>query len=78
MEEFIGIVRGRTVNSTRGRRTAQPPEPSPDRKPARRQAGGKQAGGKSAGKAAPGPSGGAAQRKGGAPAARRGKPRRRS
>ncbi|RZQ63946.1 LysR family transcriptional regulator substrate-binding protein [Amycolatopsis suaedae] len=39
MEQFIGIVRGRTVNSTRGRRPAAEPAPAPasvaKRKPAR-------------------------------------------
>ncbi len=71
VEDFIGIVRGRTVNSTRGRTPTPPqpktkakrPEPAGKRKPA---AG--KAGGKSTGKNPRGASGGA---KG----AKRGKPR---
>ncbi|MGW3241203.1 LysR family substrate-binding domain-containing protein [Streptomyces sp. NPDC001070] len=73
VEDFIGIVRGRTVNSTRGR--AQAPAPAqqkkqrPDEGAARRKpAGGKAATGRSAGRASaktPRP-------------AKRGKPRRRS
>ncbi|WP_326959703.1 LysR substrate-binding domain-containing protein [Amycolatopsis sp. NBC_01286] len=68
MEQFIGIVRGRTVNSTRGRSAAPAPAPAPaERKPpARKPAGGKSAGGKP----------GAGRRGGGV--AKRGKPRRRS
>jgi DNA-binding transcriptional LysR family regulator len=77
VDDLIGVVRGRTANSTRGRRAAQPAEPSPDRKPDRKPARG-QTGGKSAGKAASRSSGGAPQRRGGTAAARRGKPRRRS
>ncbi|MFI9258068.1 LysR substrate-binding domain-containing protein [Streptomyces sioyaensis] len=74
VEDFIGIVRGRTVNSTRGRTTAAPAEPKPSKRaPAggarRRPAAGKT--GKTAGKA---PRGGAGGAKGG----KRGKPRRRS
>ncbi|EOD64118.1 LysR substrate-binding domain-containing protein [Amycolatopsis vancoresmycina] len=34
MEQFIGIVRGRTVNSTRGRQQAPPERKRPERKPA--------------------------------------------
>ncbi|MFF7227797.1 MULTISPECIES: LysR substrate-binding domain-containing protein [unclassified Streptomyces] len=73
VEDFIGIVRGRTVNSTRGRTTA-PAEPKPSKRApaggARRQpAAGKT--GKTAGKT---PRGGAGGAKGG----KRGKPRRRS
>jgi DNA-binding transcriptional LysR family regulator len=41
MEEFIGIVRGRTVNSSRGR-TPTPPAAQPKQKP-KREASGKQA-----------------------------------
>ncbi|MFF4741367.1 LysR family transcriptional regulator substrate-binding protein [Streptomyces sp. NPDC001262] len=76
VEDFIGIVRGRTVNSTRGRRTAEEPE----RKPAgtggarRKPAGAKPAaksGGKPVGKGSRSGSGGT---KG---SAKRGKPRRR-
>ncbi|MET9661901.1 LysR family substrate-binding domain-containing protein [Streptomyces sp. NPDC006510] len=81
VEEFIGIVRGRTVNSTRGRPKppAQPKSKRADagaarRKPAAGKATG-QSGGRSAGK-----SGGKSTRagSGGARAAKRGKPRRRS
>ncbi|GAB7035343.1 LysR family transcriptional regulator substrate-binding protein [Streptomyces sp. NPDC021749] len=81
VEDFIGIVRGRTVNSTRGRRPAAA-EPSPKAK--RAEAGGarrKPAAGTSGGKSA-----GAGRRRGtGGPqggksgkSARSGKPRRRS
>ncbi|MER6104960.1 LysR family substrate-binding domain-containing protein [Streptomyces sp. NPDC001832] len=65
VEDFIGIVRGRTVNSSRGRPKvpAQPKGKRPDTGGARR----KPAAGKAAGKSARGGSGG-----------RRGKPRRRS
>ncbi|GHF47035.1 LysR family transcriptional regulator substrate-binding protein [Streptomyces morookaense] len=69
VEDFIGIVRGRTVNSTRGRRTDAP---EPERKPAgtggarRKPAGGKPA--------AKGSRGGSGSPKGGG---KRGKPRRR-
>jgi DNA-binding transcriptional LysR family regulator len=65
MEQFIGIVRGRTVNSTRGR---QPAPASPKRRDAD---GRKPATGKSAGRKG--------QRGSGAPrGGKRGKPRRRS
>ncbi|WP_405452614.1 LysR family transcriptional regulator substrate-binding protein [Streptomyces erythrochromogenes] len=88
VEEFIGIVRGRTVNSTRGRQQT-PPQPKAKRKPpekstgtgkggagARRGAGaGKPASGKSAGKNPRGGSGGSGGAKGGG--AKGGKPRRR-
>ncbi|MFD9522216.1 LysR substrate-binding domain-containing protein [Streptomyces sp. NPDC059979] len=86
VEEFIGIVRGRTVNSTRGRGGPTPPQPKtkrkrPDtggagsggaqRKPASgKAASGRSASGKSTGKNPRGASGGA---KGG----KSGKPRRR-
>ncbi|MEV8415610.1 LysR family substrate-binding domain-containing protein [Streptomyces niveus] len=85
VEEFIGIVRGRTVNSSRGRRTApaqEKPAPkarsraTPQRatgKSTANKAGGK-AGGK-AGKAGKDPRGGSG---GGAKSGRRGKPGRRS
>ncbi|GHG61635.1 hypothetical protein GCM10018779_29680 [Streptomyces griseocarneus] len=80
VEDFIGIVRGRTVNSTRGRSTApaaaQPKGKRPDTGGARRKpAAGKTAGrtsGKTGGKSARGGSGGAPK------GAKRGKPRRRS
>ncbi|MFJ6633618.1 LysR family substrate-binding domain-containing protein [Streptomyces sp. NPDC091376] len=72
VEDFIGIVRGRTVNSSRGRRPdaapAQPKDKRADSGSARR----KPAAGKSAGR---GPRSGSGTAKGGA---RRGKPRRRS
>jgi DNA-binding transcriptional LysR family regulator len=73
VEDFIGIVRGRTVNSTRGRR-AEAPEPQGKtagqagarRKPAAGKATGKRAGGN--------PRGASGVSKG----AKRGKPRRRA
>lgn len=34
MEQFIGIVRGRTVNSTRGRQQPTPPRPAKKKRPA--------------------------------------------
>jgi DNA-binding transcriptional LysR family regulator len=78
VEDFIGIVRGRTVNSTRGR---TPPPAQPKRKPAA----GKAASGKTAtGKAASGkptgksPRGRAAGPKGGPRGGKRGRPGRRS
>ncbi|SEF08257.1 LysR substrate binding domain-containing protein [Streptomyces sp. 2112.3] len=90
VEDFIGIVRGRTVNSSRGRRPdpdpAQPKgkrgEPgSARRKPAAGKTAGK-TGGKPAGKSAGKPSGksprGASGGSGGARGAKRGRPRRRS
>ncbi len=70
VEDFIGIVRGRTVNSSRGR-TATPPQPKqrkrPDAGDARRKPAAYKSGGKS-------PRGGSGGPKGG----KRGKPRRRS
>ncbi|MFV0137448.1 LysR family substrate-binding domain-containing protein [Streptomyces sp. HMX87] len=73
VEEFIGIVRGRTVNSTRGR------GPAPQQQPTGKQPTGKQSTGKSGG-ARPAARGtrrgsGAGAPKGGG---RRGRPRRRS
>ncbi|MFJ8311673.1 MULTISPECIES: LysR substrate-binding domain-containing protein [unclassified Streptomyces] len=73
VEEFIGIVRGRTVNSSRGRtRTPeQPKQKRPDKGGAQRKpAAGKSTGGKPTGKS---PRGGSATPKN----AKRGKPRRR-
>jgi DNA-binding transcriptional LysR family regulator len=69
VEQFIGIVRGRTVNSSRGRSPApaQPKSKRPDKGGTRQ----KPAAGKSAGKS---PRSGSAGPKGG----KRGKPRRRS
>ncbi|WP_328603597.1 LysR substrate-binding domain-containing protein [Amycolatopsis sp. NBC_00345] len=65
MELFIGIVRGRTVNSTRGRQPAAE-APAPRKRP---EAGGKKpAVGRSGGRGGGGPRG----------ASKRGKPRRRS
>ncbi|QES51336.1 LysR family transcriptional regulator [Streptomyces venezuelae] len=75
VEEFIGIVRGRTVNSTRGR-TPTPPQPKQKRKPtaakpAARTAGKNPRGGSGAAK------GGKGKGRGGS-AGGRGKPRGRS
>ncbi|MFE4451012.1 LysR family substrate-binding domain-containing protein [Streptomyces sp. NPDC056796] len=72
VEEFIGIVRGRTVNSTRGR---PPTPPQPKAKPAGKKSGAphKPAAGRTA-RGGSGGSGGSKNSKGGA---RRGKPRRR-
>jgi DNA-binding transcriptional LysR family regulator len=78
VEDFIGIVRGRTVNSTRGR---TPPPAQPKRKPAAGKAAsgktatGKAASGKPAGKS---PRGRAAGPKGGPRGGKRGRPGRRS
>ncbi|MGW9136260.1 LysR family substrate-binding domain-containing protein [Streptomyces sp. NPDC055681] len=69
VEDFIGIVRGRTVNSSRGR-TATPPQPKQRKRPDAGDARRKPAAGKSAGKS---PRGGSGGPKGG----KRGKPRRR-
>ncbi|MFF2193647.1 LysR substrate-binding domain-containing protein [Streptomyces sp. NPDC058157] len=72
VEDFIGIVRGRTVNSSRGRQGAQP-QPKQDRKaaPAKKTAGKPRTPGKPAAK-----SGGKPNARGGAPTPKRGKPRR--
>jgi DNA-binding transcriptional LysR family regulator len=72
VEDFIGIVRGRTVNSTRGRSQA-PAAAQPKPKPRRSDTGGGARGKPAAGKGAR--SGGSGSSKGGA---KRGKPRRRS
>ncbi|ATL26388.1 LysR family substrate-binding domain-containing protein [Streptomyces formicae] len=90
VEDFIGIVRGRTVNSSRGRTQASAQAQQKDKRPetaggARRKpsGGGKPGSGKSgsgksgAGKAARG-GGGTARAKSGKPTAKRGKPKRRS
>ena len=67
MEQFIGIVRGRTVNSTRGR----PPAPAPAKRKRPDADGREPAAGKSTGRNR--------QRRSGAPkGGKRGKPRRRS
>lgn len=77
VEDFIGIVRGRTVNSTRGR-PKQETEPGAQRKRPEPKAGArKPAAGKPTGKSARGGSGGT-RGSGGSQGARRGKPRRRS
>lgn len=91
VEDFIGIVRGRTVNSTRGRPKA-PPQPKDERPGAggaRRKPAAGGASGKSAGRGTGGATGRAGGRttgksprggsgSGGAKGGRRGKPRRRS
>ncbi|WP_310727098.1 LysR family transcriptional regulator substrate-binding protein [Streptomyces sp. N2A] len=85
VEDFIGIVRGRTVNSSRGRRPAAAPDQSPKAK--RAESGGarrKPAAGASAGKAGGKPAGAGRRGTGGpqggksARSGRSGKPRRRS
>ncbi|MEU3661784.1 LysR family substrate-binding domain-containing protein [Streptomyces sp. NPDC032940] len=78
VEEFIGIVRGRTVNSSRGRRPA--PGQSKDERPgtaaARRKPGAKKpAGGKQTGGTRRGTAKGGNPRGGTAKGGRRGKPR---
>ncbi|WP_030737330.1 LysR family substrate-binding domain-containing protein [Streptomyces sp. NRRL S-31] len=78
VEDFIGIVRGRTVNSTRGRTAAQP---AADDKPGRSGRGGTRQ--TPAAKSQPKPSAKssgrtARARTGGGKPAKRGKPRRRS
>jgi DNA-binding transcriptional LysR family regulator len=71
MEEFIGIVRGRTVNSSRGKGAGSDAQPKPARGGAKAKAGSgaKPGSGEARRKPASGKSGSAAQR---------GKPRRRS
>ncbi|WKX14920.1 LysR family substrate-binding domain-containing protein [Streptomyces sp. NL15-2K] len=78
VEDFIGIVRGRTVNSTRGR--AKPPAEA-ERKRPEKSGGRKPTAGRSTGKGARGASGardgaGGSGTGGGSKGARRGKPRR--
>lgn len=84
VEEFIGIVRGRTVNSSRGRRATPAqeqdsskakPKPKPKRADAAGTARRKPATGKSAGR---NPRSGGSGGSGGAKTGRRGKPGRRS
>jgi DNA-binding transcriptional LysR family regulator len=71
VEDFIGIVRGRTVNSSRGR--AKPPEEKPQQKPKRTGTG------TGTGKpTARNPRGGASGGRGAKSGGRPGKPRRRS
>ncbi|MEU1483499.1 LysR family substrate-binding domain-containing protein [Streptomyces sp. NPDC005752] len=72
VEEFIGIVRGRTVNSTRGR-PPTPPQPKAKRTDRKTGAPRKPAAGKTS-RGGSGGAGGAKNPKGGA---KRGKPRRR-
>ncbi|GAA4931157.1 LysR substrate-binding domain-containing protein [Streptomyces coeruleoprunus] len=78
VEDFIGIVRGRTVNSTRGRRPAAAPEQPKDKKAsgsgAQRRATGGKAAGRSTGRSPRKGTGGGSSHGGG----RRAKPRRRS
>ncbi|EPH44310.1 putative Hca operon transcriptional activator [Streptomyces aurantiacus JA 4570] len=87
VEEFIGIIRGRTVNSTRGRRAqtaqaAQAPQPAKSKRASgkattRKTSSGKPSSGKAAaGKASAGKN--ARRGTGGAQGGKRGKPRRRS
>ncbi|MEU6294072.1 LysR family transcriptional regulator substrate-binding protein [Streptomyces erythrochromogenes] len=83
VEEFIGIVRGRTVNSTRGRQQT-PAQPKAKRKPSEKAGGTGRGGGAGGGArrgsgAASGKSAGKNQRggSGGAKSAKSGKPRRR-
>ncbi|MEV6765722.1 LysR family substrate-binding domain-containing protein [Streptomyces sp. NPDC051105] len=73
VEDFIGIVRGRTVNSTRGRQAEQPPQGAQGARaqPKRPQKA------TAAGRGAQGRSGGAKRTQSAKPA-KRGKPRRRS
>ncbi|MEV4944733.1 LysR family substrate-binding domain-containing protein [Streptomyces sp. NPDC053755] len=77
VEDFIGIVRGRTVNSTRGRAGAPADAKAKDKRPekgggARQKPAGAKTAGKTSGKTTRSRSGGAAG------TAKRGKPRRRS
>ncbi|MFF4575443.1 LysR family substrate-binding domain-containing protein [Streptomyces sp. NPDC001410] len=78
VEDFIGIVRGRTVNSTRGRTTAKAEADQKRKRPEQagtrqKPAAAKSTGGKPASRSARGRTG-----SGGAKPAKRGKPRRRS
>ncbi|MFE3581563.1 LysR family transcriptional regulator substrate-binding protein [Streptomyces vinaceus] len=76
VEEFIGIVRGRTVNSTRGRGAPTPPQPKQRGRADAAGGGRKPAAGKSGGGKNPrGASGGAKGSKGGK-GTKGGKPRR--
>ncbi|MFI6007753.1 LysR family substrate-binding domain-containing protein [Streptomyces sp. NPDC051243] len=80
VEDFIGVVRGRTVNSTRGRTTSQPAASKDQPKRKRPEAGGSARHQPGTGRSPRGGAGGTAGTKGakGAKGARRGKPRRRS
>ncbi|MER5355606.1 LysR family substrate-binding domain-containing protein [Kitasatospora sp. NPDC002551] len=79
VEEFIGIVRGRTVNSSRGR--GQTAAPAPAKQPGgSAKAGTAKAAGKAGGRPAPSRSTGGARSRGGSgssPTPRRGRPKRR-
>ncbi|WP_078662650.1 LysR family substrate-binding domain-containing protein [Streptomyces bicolor] len=77
VEDFIGVVRGRTINSTRGRAPSQPPAPKDQPKRKRPDAGGSARHQPGTGRNPRGGAGGATGTKG-AKGARRGKPRRRS
>lgn len=72
VEDFIGIVRGRTVNSSRGRTQAPAPAQSKSKQPAKAGARQKPTARKPAGKGSRSPRGGSGAPKG----AKRGKPRR--
>lgn len=72
VEDFIGIVRGRTVNSSRGRKAPEPQTEERSAAKPRRKPTAPKAGGKTAGRGARGGSGGSKGTAG------RGKPRRRS
>ncbi|GAA2341050.1 LysR family substrate-binding domain-containing protein [Streptomyces kunmingensis] len=74
VEDFIGIVRGRTVNSSRGR--AQAPAPQEKKKPAA--AGARRAPARGSGRPKPGTKQGGKQQTGKQQAGKRGKPRKRS
>ncbi|MDI9833311.1 LysR family substrate-binding domain-containing protein [Streptomyces sp. KAU_LT] len=77
VEDFIGVVRGRTVNSTRGRTTSQAPAAKEQPRRKRPETGGGAARGRSgASGGRRGTAGGGKGSKGGTP--RGGKPRRRS
>ncbi len=76
VEEFIGIVRGRTVNSTRGRGAPTPPQPKQRKRPEAAGAGRKPTAGKSGGKNPRGASGGAKGGAKGGKSSKGGKPRR--
>ncbi|MEY9989398.1 DNA-binding transcriptional LysR family regulator [Streptomyces sp. V4I8] len=81
VEDFIGVVRGRTPNSTRGRTTSQAPaaKEQPRRKhPEAGRGSGKQAGTGRSHRGGSGGSGGSKGTKGTKGGAKRGKPRRRS
>ncbi|MFF3459302.1 LysR family substrate-binding domain-containing protein [Streptomyces sp. NPDC002730] len=74
VEDFIGIVRGRTVNSSRGRSPAPAPAQPKPKRPTTGGARRKPAAGKSTGSTGKSPRSGSGGPKGG----KRGKPRRRS